>query len=231
MKTRPAAETPRCQMRDLTAFPGEETTPMIMIRWSTRLTVTSVMLVMAIAVACGSGEATSSAPAPATLNPPGSTVSPADTAVSSPEPTPFPTPTEVPTPDPIDAVNREAYTDAAGTAVVIIRQSALVLSGLGLQLSGKETIPASTRSTVEVARDTIQLALDSMAEIPVPAGLEPLAETINASASHYIVSANVILDHTDGIAFDFFDFQRPFSMGGENFHAAGSLLGDAKTAR
>lgn len=204
---------------------------MITIRWSTRLTVTSVILVMAIAVACGSGDVASNPPAPATVDPPGSAVSTDDTAVPSPEPTPSPTPAEVPTPDPIDVVNREAYTDAAGTAVDIIRQSALVLSGLGLQISGKETIPASTRSTVEVARDTIQLALDSMAEIPVPAGLEPLAESINASASHYIVSANVILDHTDGAAFDFFDFQRPFSMGGHNFHAAGGLLSDARTAR
>lgn len=202
---------------------------MIMIRWSTRLTVTSVMLVMAIAVACGSGEVVSEVPARATLDPPGSTVSQGDTAVQSPDPTPSPTPTEVPTPDPIDAANREAYTDAAGTAVDIIRQSALILSGLGLQLSGKESIPASTRSTVAIARDTIQLALDSMAGIPVPAGLEPLAESITVSASHYIVSANVILGHTDGIAFDFFDFQRPFGMGGENFHAAGGLLSDARS--
>lgn len=204
---------------------------MITIRWSTRLTVMSVILVLAIAIACGSDGVASNGPAPATVDPPGSTVSTDDTAVPSPEPTLTPAPAEVPTPDPIDVVNREAYTDAAGTAVDIIRQSALVLSGLGLQLSGKETIPASTRSTVEVARDTIQLALDSMAEILVPAGLEPLAESINESASHYIVSANVILDHRDGIAFDFFDFQRPFSMGGHNFHAAGSLLGEAKTAR
>ncbi len=204
---------------------------MIAIRWSTRLTVTSIMLVMAIAVACGSDDVASNAPAPATVDPPGSTVSPDDTAVPSPEPTPSPTPTELPTPDPIDAANREAYTNAAGTAVDIIRQSALVLSGLGLQLSGKETIPPSTRSTVEIARDTIQLALDSIAEIPVPAGLEPLAESIDVSASHYIASANVILDHTDGIAFDFFDFQEPFQMGGHNFHEASGLLTDARTAR
>ncbi len=231
MVTPLAGESSCLQIRDLTAFLGEETIPIITIRWSTRLTVTSVILVMVIAVACGSDDVASNVPAPATVDPPGSTVSPADTAVPSPEPTPSPTPTEVPTPDPIDAVNREAFTDAAGTAVEIIRQSALVLSGLGLQLSGKESIPASTRSTVEIARDTIQLALDSMAEIPVPAGLEPLAESINVSASHYIVSANVILDHTDGMAFDFFDFQEPFSKGGENFHAAGGLLSDARAER
>ena len=83
---------------------------------------------------------------------------------------------------------------------------------------------------MEAARDTIQLSLDLMAKIPVPAGLEPLAESISKSATHYMVSANIILDHADGVAFDFFDFQRPFSMGGENFHAAGGLRSDARTA-
>ena len=203
----------------------------IPIHWSSRMTVTSMVLVMTVAVACGSGELVGSPPASATVNPPGRTVSPADTTVLSPEPTPSPTPTEVPTPDPFEAANREAYTDAAGTAVAIIRQSALVLSGLGLQLSGKETIPVSTRSTVEAARDTIQLALDSIAEIPPPAGLEPLAASIVKSATGYMVSANVILEHADGVEFDFFDFQRPFSVGGEEFHETGALLTEARIAR
>ncbi len=213
-------------------FPNKKICSMIIpIRWRGRTMVMSIVLVMAIAVACGSDEVASEASGSATVSPPTSTVGPADTVVPSPDPIPSPTPTQVPTPDPIEAANRAAYTDAAGTAVDIIRQSALVLSGLGLQLSGKETIPASTRSTVEAARDTIQLVLDSIAEIPVPAGLEPLANSINKSAADYMVSANVILDHQDGVEFDFFDFQRPFSMGGDEFHETGALLTEARIAR
>ncbi len=122
---------------------------------------------------------------------------------------------------------RANYLESASRAIDLIGRTAQLLASIGLDASraGDELI--NTKNLAGAAIGSFDLAKQNLDAEPVPAGLEELHTAILTSLRFYSEAARKLLDIPETGEFDFFEFQRPFQTGGENFHEAGRLLADS----
>lgn len=189
----------------------------------------AIALFAVVATACGSDQNPGAAPATAV-----STARPADQPTPTIErPT---TPAVQPTPTPGDQSSlseeeiaaRIKYRGNAGRAIDLISRTAQLLSGIGLGVSRAGDGPVETTEVVRAAIGSFDLARSVLEEEPVPDGLEELHTAILDSIRFYSEAAQTLIEMSESGEFDFFTFQQPFQKGGENFHEAGRLLGEAR---
>ncbi len=147
--------------------------------------------------------------------------------------TPSPSPAVLPTAaadEPLsdqESAARANYLQNASRAIDLIGRTARLLGSIGIEASGVGGGPNDTKNLAEAAIGSFDLAKLSLDADPVPEGLEELHASILASLRFYSEAAQKLLDVSERGEFDFFEFQRPFETGGENFHEAGRLLAES----
>lgn len=126
-----------------------------------------------------------------------------------------------------ESTARANYLQNASRVIDLVGRTAQLLGGIGLHtsLSGNDLI--NTKNLAGAAIGSFDLAKQNLDAEPVPEGMEELHSAILTSLRFYGEAAQKLLDIPETGEFDFFEFQRPFQTGGENFHEAGRLLVDS----
>ena len=189
------------------------------VRWRKRLLILGASAAVAVAaIACGIDAA----------NDPTPVVTSTVTAE-----TPLPSSTVLPPAETGEQLSgqestaRANYLENANRVIDLVGRTAQLLGsiGLGTSLGGNELI--NTKNLAGAAIGSFDLAKQTLEAEPVPEGLEELHNAILTSLRFYSDAAQKLLDIPETGEFDFFEFQRPFQTGGENFHEAGRLLVDS----
>ncbi len=191
------------------------------------LSVAAAPVLVLVAIACGSDAtvitSTSTGPAAAEL----ATGTPSEQSDS----TSGTAPSVAPGGDesiPADPVERQAYLDTVQRMMDVISPTARMLGGLAIQISTAEDGAPGFVAQARVSKDTVALALDTIAALDPPADLEELHSTILESISSYLDASDVLVSDSEFTFDAYSEFQSLMSQAGGQFHDASSLLADAQ---
>lgn len=208
---------------------GQPESLFIKSRRSRLVGLLAMALVALVAAACGSDQDPGAAPATAVpSSQPADQTSPTIERPTTSAVQPTPTSSDRSSLSEEESSARIKYRGNAGRAIDLISRTAQLLSGIGLGVSRAGDGPVEARNVAQAAIGSFDLAKSILEQEPVPEGLEELHAAVLDSIRFYSEAAQVLIDTSEAEEFDFFVFQEPFQKGGENFHEAGRLLGEAR---